>query len=354
MTGVIRAVVASLGFAACGGSGATIDASGDSPSDDAANAGDASVVDASACAQLPSGAMTRLATPMLHNGPEAYDHGKTGPRVVLKRGPGDYRLWYEAVDDNLLTKVGYATSADGITWTKQGTVMSPSASWEGNEVSPNSIVVEGTTLRLYYHAGGSQLVNRRIGTATSTDGVTWTKAALPILDLGASGAFDDNQVAEPRVLKVGVTYRMYYTGRHAADGRTSLGLATSADGTTFTKQSQIMDANRWGNFWGGAFIVDRGSWHLWRGVTPDNGGTSYLVYASSSDGLVWTDGPSNPVLMKNPVTTAADNGLVGDSVSGYVDGDSYRVMYTGYNANLGGNQGRFEGICMAAVMSPCP
>jgi predicted GH43/DUF377 family glycosyl hydrolase len=338
-----------LALAACGGSSAGVDASRDG-----AAFFDGSAIDAPTCTQLPSGTMTRLATPMLRNGPEAYDNGKTGPRVVLKFGPTDYRMWYEAVADNMLTSVGYATSSDGVTWTKRGVVMSPSATWEGNEVSPNSIVVEGTTLRLYYHAGGSQLLNRRIGTATSTDGTSWTKAPDPILDLGASGAFDDNQVAEPRVVRVGTTYRMYYTGRNAADNRTSLGLATSTDGTTFAKQGQILDANRWGNFWGGAFIVDRGHWHLWRGVTPDNGTTSYLVYASSDDGIGWTDGPSNPVLTQNPTTTAADYGLVGDSVSGYVDGDHYRVMYTGFNSNLGGTQGRFEGICLAAIVSPCP
>lgn len=332
---------------ACGNSSATADARRDVGTPD-------SSIDAPACAQLPAGSMTRLATPMLRNGPEAYDNGKTGPRVVLKLGTTDYRMWYEAVADNMLTTVGYATSTDGITWTKQGPVMSPSASWEGNEVSPNAIILENGTYRLYYHAGGSQLVNRRIGTATSTDGMTWTKNANPILDLGATGAFDDNQVAEPRVVKVGTTYRMYYTGRHAADNLTSLGYATSSDGVTFTKQGQLLDANRWGNFWGGAFVVDRGHWHLWRGVTPDNGATSYLVYATSDDGLVWTDGPSNPVLTRNPDTTAADYGLVGDSVSGYVDGAQYRVMYTGFNSNLGGTMGRFEGICLAAVSSPCP
>ena len=334
-------------IAACGGSsGQAVDAP----------AADRPGPDAPACAQLPSGALTRLATPMLRNGPETYDSGKTGPRVVIKFGPTDYRMWYEAVGPNIYTTVGYATSADGITWRKAGVVMSPSVAWEGNEVSPNSIVIEGTTLRLYYHGGGSQLVNRRIGVATSTDGMTWTKlASNPVLDLGASGAFDDDQGAEPRVVKVGMTYRMYYTGRHAADQRTALGLATSSDGVSFAKQpGPIMTADRWGNFWGGAFVVDRGHWNLWRGYTPDNGGTSYLQYASSDDGLVWTDGPSNPVLTRNPDSTAADYGLVGDSVSGYLDGGQYRIMYTGYNSNLGGNQGRFEGICLAGVMSPCP
>ncbi len=257
--------------------------------------------------------------------------------------------------DDLYTTVAYATSTDGVTWTKRGVVMSPSAAWEGNEVSPNSIVFEGTTMRLYYHAGGSQLVNRQIGIATSTDGMTWTKQATSILVPGPSGAFDDNQVAEPRVIKVGATYRMYYTGRKTSDNKTSLGLATSPDGITFTKQATpVLAANRWGNFWGGAFFIDRGSWHLWRGITPDNGVTSFLAYASSPDGLVWTDGPSNPVLSVNPINGAGDAQFVGDSVSGYVDGDRHRIMYTGYNANLNGNQGRFEGICLAQISSPCP
>ena len=344
---LVRAALVCALTASCGNSATAVDAARDSLAADA-------TADAPTCAQLPSGSLMRLAGPMLKNGPESYDNAKTGPRVVLKIGPGDYRMWYEAVADNLLTTVGYATSSDGVTWTKRGTVMSPSASWEGNEVSPNSIVVENGVFRLYYHAGGSQLVNRRIGTATSSDGMTWTKGLQPILDLGATGAFDDNQVAEPRVVKVGTTYRMYYTGRHASDNRTSLGYATSTDGMTFTKQGQLLDASRWGNFWGGAFILDRGHWHLWHGVTPDNGGTSYLVYASSDDGLTWTDGPSNPVLVQNPDTTTADAGLVGDSVSGYVDGAQYRIMYTGYNSNLGGTMGRFEGICLAAVTSPCP
>src|SRR5512140_1043747 len=111
-----------IASAARGGSSATPDTSGD-----VGPFFDAPTIDASTCALLPSGSMMRLATPMLRNGPEAYDNGKTGPRVVLELGPSDYRMWYEAVADNLLTTVGYATSSDGITWTKQGVVMSPSA-----------------------------------------------------------------------------------------------------------------------------------------------------------------------------------------------------------------------------------
>jgi len=109
-----RATLCAVLLAACGGSPAAIDA----PGGDIDSATVDSSVDAPACAQLPSGALMRLAGPMLRNGPQTYDNAKTGPRVVIKFGPSDYRMWYEAVADNLYTTVGYATSTDGITWTK--------------------------------------------------------------------------------------------------------------------------------------------------------------------------------------------------------------------------------------------
>ena len=54
-------------------------------------------------------------------------------------------------------------------------------------------------------------------------------------------------------------------------------------------------------------------------------------------------------LSGNPAAVA----VFGDSVSGYRDGNSYRIMYSGYAENLFGTEGRFEGICMASVMATC-
>jgi len=318
---------------------------------------------------LPSGALTRNpSNPLVKNGPEAYDGAKAGPRVVVVMGPSDYRMWYEAVatawsNGTGVTSIAYATSTDGLTWTKKGVVMSPdSSTWEKSEVSPQSIVVENGTFRLYYHGGGypsstgARLGNARIGYATSNDGSTWTKQSQPILDIGPSGSFDDDQAAEPRVLAVAGAYRMYYTGHNAQSGKNALGMATSSDGVTWTKSAQnpILDVNAWGNFWGGAFFHENGVWHLWHGVA--SGGASSLHYMSSADGITWSDGPANPVLSQSTDSGAPDYGLVGDSVSGYRDdaSSSYRIMYTGFNSNLFGSQGRFEGICMASVAAPCP
>lgn len=302
---------------------------------------------------LPSGALTRWDdNPLLRNGPEDYDFWKTGPRVVRKEGENDYRIWYEAVGVDE-TAVGYATSEDGLAWTKVGVVLTASAQWEGDEVSPNSMLLEDGEYRLWYHGGGNTLVNRRIGLATSPDGLDWIKLDDPVLDLGPAGDFDDEQAAEPRVFALEDGYRMYYTGRNEATSRTSLGMATSDDGVTWEKYAgnPIIDVDAWGNFWGGAFFFENGVWHLWHGV--ENGGASGLAYMWSTDGIEWNDGPDNPVLTQNPDVGAADYGLVGDSVSGYRDGDTYRIMYTGFNWELFGSEGRFEGICIAFVDASC-
>ena len=304
-------------------------------------------------AGLPDGPLVRAATnPTVRNGPEAYDSDKAGPRVIWKQAAADYRMLYEAVSAGL-TSVAYATSTDGLTWAKKGPVMSPSVAWEGNEVSPQSLLIEQGVYKLWYHGGGNTQPNRKIGYATSADGLTWMKHGEPVLAVGAPGAFDDDETAEPRVLALpGGGYRMYYTGANQA-AKKSLGVATSSDGVSWTKRAgnPILDTNRWGNFWGGAFFHEGGVWHLWHAFDSGSGNIAYMW---SKDGLAWTDGTKNPVLLPAAIANGPDTQFVGDSVSGYRDGAEYRIFYTGFATNLFGTLGRFEGICMAHVAATCP
>src|SRR5207248_2437225 len=89
--GRMRVIVAlAVSVAACGGSKGSPDASAitDGASIDAA-------IDAMPCTARPEGALTRYSgNPLLRNGPETYDDLKTGPRVVLRFGAADYRMWY--------------------------------------------------------------------------------------------------------------------------------------------------------------------------------------------------------------------------------------------------------------------
>jgi hypothetical protein len=298
---------------------------------------------------LPAGSLLRhVGNPMLPMGPSgSIDDDKTGPRVVLKFGPTDYRMWYEAVPAPNDSKVGYATSTNGKRWTKRGSIASldPSADWEGGingEVSPNSILIENGLFKLWYHSFGND-GKRRIGYATSSDGLNWTKNPTPVLDVGPAGSLEDQYVVEPRVFKIGSQYRMYYTANEV--GNSGIGTArwfyaTSSDGIRWIRRGQL-----WSKLTDNGFgiVFDGIKWHAWYGVAFRT-----LNYASSNDGLIWTDGPDNPVLTWNPIASAPDSQGVGDSVSAYREGNEFRIMYTGGRFNT---FGRNESICLATIVA---
>jgi predicted GH43/DUF377 family glycosyl hydrolase len=174
-----------------------------------------------------------------------------------------------------------------------------------------------------------------------------------MVSLGAPGAFDDEQVAEPRVLNLGSSYRMNYTGANASSQRKSLGIATSLDGIAWMKdnRSPLLDTTRWGSFWGGAFFNEGGAWHLWH---ASDQGAGQINYKWSLDGIAWIDGALTPVLAVSSVANGPDSTSLGDSVSGYRNDSEYRILYTGYAPNLFGSLGRIEGINMANVAATCP
>jgi hypothetical protein len=118
---------------------------------------------------------------------------------------------------------------------------------------------DGDTYRLYY--GGTDATGDpacpgindthwRIGLATSSDGVSFTRVpgtetGGAILDVGAPTDFDSFLAYRPFVLKDGAVYRLWYngsnhpfncpTGELAKDRR--VGYAESADGVHFTKDN---------------------------------------------------------------------------------------------------------------------
>jgi predicted GH43/DUF377 family glycosyl hydrolase len=118
-----------------------------------------------------------------------------------------------------------------------------------------SVFKDGDTFRMYYggadatgSCAGINAAHWRIGTATSTDGVTFTRVAGSeqggaILDNGSSGNFDTYLTYRPYVLKDGSTYRMWYNGAtqpfNCPTGTLALnrriGYAESSDGVHFTK-----------------------------------------------------------------------------------------------------------------------
>lgn len=272
-----------------------------------------------------------------------YDSVKVGPNDVAKVGPGDYRMWYEAISDNAssTTSVAYATSTDGTIWTKYGSnpVMSP-AGWENDEVSPNTVFYDADdrVWKMWYHGGVVALVGtRKIGYATSPDGLTWTKSGSnPIISPGAGGTWDATGVVEPKVIKFGPTdYRMWYRGFDASNVK-KIGYATSTDGISWTKYGSnpifaAGSSGQWddGELWAFCPLYDRdGIFHAWYIADDGAASTQAIGYAYSLNGTTWVRGPSNPLLTN---LGGANVYSPTDSIRVYRDGNRVRIVYGDYD-----------------------
>jgi predicted GH43/DUF377 family glycosyl hydrolase len=294
------------------------------------------------------GSLARSASnPLLTRGAAgAIDSLKIGPRAMLRLAPNDWRMWYEAVPSGNKSYCAYATSTDGISWTRYAgnPVMSPSAAWEGGanntegESSPTSVLREQGLFKLWYH--GYANGTRQIGYATSPDGITWTKfAGNPVVTPGASGAWDEQSVCEPNVVHVGDTYYMYYSRCSGAGG---IGLATSADGVTWSKYAGnpvIAVGAGWDSLqvdWGGVYH-DGQQFHMWYLGHADAASAFSIGYASSSDGKTWVKSNANPVLTPpSPLIVSTDfavnkgDGLgVENSVKAFRLGNTWSLYYGG-------------------------
>jgi len=162
--------------------------------------------------------------------PGSWDDGFVESPTVVKLGSTFY-MWYSGISVNSVFRIGLATSSDGVAWTKHlgNPVLStnPAASWESGVVYAPSVLHDGTRFRMWYVGlNASTFLNAiRIGMATSGDGMTWTRSASsPVLDLGASGAWDEKGCFVPTVVLSEGMYRMWYVSGSNPDEK--VGLAT--------------------------------------------------------------------------------------------------------------------------------
>lgn len=160
---------------------------------------------------------------------------------------GVFKMWYTGRQTSpppTKNAIGYATSPDGTTWTKHAgnpvLMVGAPADWDGQFVREAAVVKMGSTYHMWY-AGTAAWPAFSIGYATSPDGLAWTKnAGNPVLGPGAPGSWDDATVYGPQVVHDGGYFHMWYSG---GDGSTNnvwvLGYAAScdADGVTWTREA---------------------------------------------------------------------------------------------------------------------
>jgi len=117
-----------------------------------------------------------------------------------------YAMAYSAWSNAGELSIGFATSPDGITWTKLSEPLIATEAWEGAGIHYPSITTTGDGYVMIYRSPNRATRDSRAtyGMATSTDGLIWTKHAEPIFDTdnieGAissyigSTAYHDNQL----------------------------------------------------------------------------------------------------------------------------------------------------------------
>jgi hypothetical protein len=91
---------------------------------------------------------------------------------VIAGGDGKLLNFYSGFDGQTW-HTGLATSSDGVSWTKQGKVLSPDPrTWEANYIAANGSALRVNGEYLYWYQAGA-MGHTRLGLARSTDGRTW-------------------------------------------------------------------------------------------------------------------------------------------------------------------------------------
>lgn len=190
-------------------------------------------------------------------------------------------------------KIGMATSEDGIRWTK----------YEQNPLFPGSMpyaIKVDDTFRLY-HPGKDATGKNGLLMRTSSDGFSWSESRLVLL----------GGILDPCVIRVGEDrFHLYYCtgGKITKDGKQvwefQNHVATSTDGIIWEKEPEpILPLGKEGS-WdaishaGPCVLKLEDGFHLWYlGSGNRDGKIAWrLGHATSPDGIAWTRTGNEPVL----------------------------------------------------------
>ncbi|MBQ3848240.1 MAG: hypothetical protein II748_05245 [Clostridia bacterium] len=140
-------------------------------------------------------------------------------------------------------KCNYATSTDGIHWTKHGTVhrRSTARDYENIASTGGPVLRDSDGLLMHwYSAIGSRFGIYSICYAESTDGIHWNKGErngdnlslgpclrdTTLWHLGRNDRWENDSVSYPGVIKAGDSFRLFYSGNDYGEG--GIGTAVSS------------------------------------------------------------------------------------------------------------------------------
>jgi predicted GH43/DUF377 family glycosyl hydrolase len=219
----------------------------------------------------------------------------------------------------------------------QKPLLEPGRGWtELGLFNPAAIRLAGKTILLF--RAQDQQHTSRIGFAESTDGLHFKIRPEPVLSPEANyeqgGGLED-----PRVVKIGETYYLTYTGYdlHSAQ----LCLAVSKDLLHWERKGVILPAYKgsWNTQWtkSGAILDHQvaGKWWMYYlGTRTDADGQArdYMGLATSTDLLHWIDATDRPVLDRRP--TAFDSRVMEPGPPPLASERGILLLYNGADEHL--------------------
>ena len=157
------------------------------------------------------------------------------PVVIFHNGL--YHMWYTGQylpgEADGTSHIFYAISKNGVDFERMQNkpVLYPHEEWEKRALMcPDVMWDEDEKQFKMWYSGGEQYEPNAIGYATSTDGINWTKNAdNPIFKADENTLWEQHKVAACHVSKVDSYYVMFYIGFHNED-YAQIGIARSING----------------------------------------------------------------------------------------------------------------------------
>ena len=169
--------------------------------------------------------------------------------------------------------------------------------WESAGTFNPAVVIRDGKFVMLYRAQDARGTSR-LGYADSLDGIHFTRRAEPVV--APEGPYEkDGGVEDPRIVKIGATYYLTYTGYNKKDAQ--LCLATSRDLAHWERKGVILPAyqGNWNKAWtkSGAILrtkIHGEYWMYWLGTAEDK--TDQMGLSRSKDLVHWTEATQTPVL----------------------------------------------------------
>ncbi|MFC2170663.1 T9SS type A sorting domain-containing protein [Calditrichota bacterium] len=238
------------------------------------------------------------------------------------------------------TQIAQAQPGNGQVWERYEDnpvvlLMGDNGTWNDNfqnNVRQGGYPVYDGEIWRYYHGGYSGATwGIGLWTAENIEG-PWVECDdNPIMIEGGGGAWNESGIGCPMVIIDGDTLKMWFCGTDD-NNMYQIGYASSTDGVDWTEYEDNPVHTRSGDPWDavGIFlpsvIKNEDQYHMW--YTGGGGGGQRIGYASSENGINWTPSEDNPVV--NVGNFGEWNQTVVGAPYVRLDDDLFRMWFIGY------------------------